>query len=105
MNKPIPVHIFYSHPYLDGKGPNYCSFQIETELSLENIAFVGDSFHMEGLFSKNEIEKECRNCNPDFNGIIDLVLVKDRLIKYKNSEIDCIGLCVTEPATSAFVKG
>ena len=96
MKKPIPIHIFYTHPYLDERGPNYCSFQINTELLLENVHHVGDSFNMEGLFTKNEIEKECRICNPDFNGVIDLVLVKDRLIKYKNFKIDCIGLSVTK---------
>lgn len=102
MKKPVLVHIFYSHPYLDTKHPTHFAFEIKTKLLVENVPYVGDSFNMEGLFSKSEIEKECRICNPDFNGAIDLVQVKDRLIKYNNSEIDSIGLCVTEHATSAF---
>jgi len=96
MKKPVPVHIFYSNPYLDEKHPNYCSFQLETELLVENIPFVGDSFHLVGLFSRDEIEKQNRICSSVFKGFIDLVLVKGRLIKYKNSEIECIGLSVTE---------
>ena len=96
MKKPVLVSIFYSYPYLDEKDPNSCSFKITTKLLIENIPFVGDSFHMVGLFSEDEIEKECRICNPDFKGVIDFVLVKGRLIKYKNSEIECIGLSVTE---------
>ena len=96
MKKPVPVTIFYSHPYHGEEYINFCSFQMTTELLFENIPFVGDSFHLEGLFSKIEIEKELiRILKPDY-GVIDLVLVKDRLIKYKNSEIDCIGLCVTK---------
>jgi hypothetical protein len=102
MKKPVLVHIFYSHPYLDTKQPTHFAFEIKTKLLVENVPYISDSINMEGLFSKSEIEKECRICNPDFNGAIDLVQVKDRLIKYKNSEIDSIGLCVTEHATSAF---
>jgi hypothetical protein len=104
MKKPILVHIFYSHPYLDTENPDFLSFEIKTKLLFENIPSIGDSFNLEGLFSKEEIEKECRISNTNFNGTIDLVLVKGRIFKYEKSEIDSIGLSVTEVNSPTGIK-
>ena len=102
MKKPVLVHIFYSHPYLDTKHPTYFEFEIKTKLLIENVPHVGDSFNMIGLFSKIEIEKASKADLTKFYDVIDLVLVKDRIIKYENFEIDSIGLSVTKHAASAF---
>ena len=97
MTKPVLVHIFYSYPYQDTKHPEYYEFELETKLLVENVPHVGDSFNMIGLFSENEIEKESKSYNPDLNHyVIDLVLVKSRILHYKNFKIDSIGLCVTD---------
>jgi hypothetical protein len=101
MKKPILIHIFYSHPYLDTKHPTYIEFEIKTKLLIENVPHVGDSFNMLGLFSKIEISK-ARKEEEFLYDVPDLVLVKDRIIKYENFEIDSIGLSVTEHPTSAF---
>ena len=99
MKKPVLVHIFYSHPYLDTENPEFLSFEIKTKLLLEYVPHVGDSFNMLGLFSKVEISK-ARKEKEFFYDVPDLVMVKDRILKYEKSEIDSIGLSVTEHPTS-----
>jgi len=100
MKKPVLVHILYSHPYLDTENPEFLSFEIKTKLLLEYVPHVGDSFNMLGLFSKIEISEARKDPKQFFYDVPDLVLVKDRILKYEKSEIDSIGLSVTELATS-----
>jgi len=58
MKKPVLVHIFYFTSLSGHKtADTFCILKIKTKLLVENVPYVGDSFNMEGLFSKSEIEK------------------------------------------------
>ena len=97
MKNPVLITIFYEFPYHENKHPEYFEFEMETKLLVENVPLVGDVFHLEGLFSKEEIKKMQKDWDLDIKTFaVELLLVKDRVFHYKNLQIDCIDLFVTE---------